>query len=193
MSYIWQNSIVRLRAVEPGDWPIFRQWDLDSEGARHTYLVPFPQSDESARRWAEREATRNPEGDTFRWVVETPGAEVVGTINTHSCERRNGIFSYGLFIGEKHRRNGYAAGAIKLVHRYYFRELRYQKATVHVFSFNEPSIMLHESLGFKHEGRIRSMVYTDGHFFDEIVLGITAEEFALMLLGTDIDKETSTA
>ena len=63
-----------------------------------------------------------------------------------------------------------------LVLRYYFRELRYQKATVRVYSFNEASIRLHEKLGFQHEGRIRRTVYTNGALCDEIVLGLTVEE-----------------
>jgi RimJ/RimL family protein N-acetyltransferase len=36
---------------------------------------------------------------------------------------------------------------------------------------------LHESLGFQVEGRLRRMVYTDGGFHDEVVYGMTVEEF----------------
>ena len=64
-----------------------------------------------------------------------------------------------------------------MVLRYYFRELRYQKATVNVFSFNEASARLHESLGFQLEGRLRRTVFTDGELFDELIYGITVEEF----------------
>ena len=81
-------------------------------------------------------------------------------------------------LGEQYRRQGYASEAITLLLRYFFQELRYQKVTAHVYSFNEPSIKLHEKLGFQQEGRLRRMVYTNGQFFDEVLFGMTAEEFA---------------
>lgn len=38
-------------------------------------------------------------------------------------------------------------------------------------------IRLQDSLGFQLEGRLRRMVYTDGGFHDEMVYGLTIEEF----------------
>jgi len=60
---------------------------------------------------------------------------------------------------------------------YYFHELRYQKATVIVYAFNERSQRLHESLGFALEGRLRGTVYTNGQHYDELYFGLTREEF----------------
>ncbi len=86
-----------------------------------------------------------------------------GTINTHSCDPRHGTFGYGLAIAREHWRKGYASEAICLVLAYYFRELRYQKVTAHVYAFNEASIRLHEKLGFQLEGRLRRMIFTGRH------------------------------
>lgn len=36
---------------------------------------------------------------------------------------------------------------------------------------------LHEALGFKKEGVIRRMVYTNGNYYDEVIYGMTSEEF----------------
>ncbi|MFN8537426.1 MAG: GNAT family protein [Thermomicrobiales bacterium] len=46
--------------------------------------------------------------------------------------------------------------------RYFFEELRYQKAYVGVYSFNEASLGLFAHLGFVQEGRQRRMVFTRG-------------------------------
>jgi len=46
-----------------------------------------------------------------------------------------------------------------------------------VYDFNEPSIQLHEQLGFQREGRLRRHIYTAGRHHDEIVFGMTAAEF----------------
>lgn len=178
MSSIWEGSRVRLRAVEPSDWEVFYTWHLDSDSARSGYEIGFPQSEQATQRWAERLSVTTPENDEFRWVIERPDGEMVGTINTHSCDRRNGTFSYGVIISREHRGQGYASEAVRMVLRYCFGELRYQKATAHIYDFNVPSAKLHERLGFKLEGCIRRMIYTDGEYFDDLIYGITAEEFA---------------
>jgi RimJ/RimL family protein N-acetyltransferase len=177
-TYFWQGNLIRLRAVEPADWETFHEWNRDSDAARETYYLPFPKSEEATRRWTEKEALKDPENDVFRLVIETLTGEMVGTINTHSCDARNGTFSYGLAVGETHRRKGYASEAITLLLRFFFHELRYQKATVHIYSFNEASVRLHERLGFQLEGRTRSMIYSQGLYFDELIFGITSEEFS---------------
>lgn len=88
-----------------------------------------------------------------------------------------GVFKYGLRILRPYWRRGYARESITIVLRYYFHELRYQKVTAIVYSFNERSRRLHESLGFVLEGRLRRMVYTDGTLHDELYFGLTREEF----------------
>ena len=70
-----------------------------------------------------------------------------------------------------------ASEAIRLVLRYYFDELGFQKCNVGVYSFNEASIRLHEKLGFTREGVQRRSIFTRGQYYDNILFGITAEEF----------------
>jgi RimJ/RimL family protein N-acetyltransferase len=101
----------------------------------------------------------------------------VGSIDTHHCNPRTGTFSYGIDIIPGQQRNGYAREAILLVLKYYFEELRYQKATVPVHGDNEASMRLHEKMGFQKEGVHRRMIFTRGQYYDELWYGMTAEEF----------------
>jgi RimJ/RimL family protein N-acetyltransferase len=175
---IWQGQRVRLRAIEPEDWEAFSAFDLDSLVARDCYAIPFPKSHEASRKWTVDEARAETKQDVFRFAIENLAGELVGTINTHSCEPRHGTFGYGIAIRREHWRKGYASEAIRLVLRYYFQELRYQKVTAHVYAFNQPSLKLHQQLGFQQEGRLRRMIYTDGAYHDVCIFGMTAEEFA---------------
>lgn len=175
---LWQGSTVRLRAVEPADWETFYAWNDDSEVARSSYFIPFPSSTESVKQWAAETAAAPPKDDAFRWVIENRQGELVGTLNTHSCDPRHGTFRYGVAIRRAHWNRGYARAAIRLVLAYYFHELRYQKVTVSVYDFNAASLALHARLGFRTEGRLRRMIHTNGAYHDEILLGLTAEEFA---------------
>ena len=103
---------------------------------------------------------------------------MVGDISTNHCDPRVGHLHYGVNIGRGHRRKGYASEAILLVLRYYFEELRYQKVTTTLYSFNDATIALHERLGFQQEGRIRRSIFTRGAYYDELLVGMTVEEFS---------------
>jgi len=178
MSNIFAGRLVRLRAAEPSDWEAFFQADRAStDPGRLTDEIWFPSSTVGAHAWAEGAAQRAA-GEDFRFMIERlDDGTLVGTINTHACHPRNGTFQYGLGIFPAHQRHGYGAEAIRLVLGYYFRERRYQKVNAEVYAFNEPSIRLHERLGFSLEGRLRRLVYSGGAFHDLLIFGLTREEF----------------
>jgi RimJ/RimL family protein N-acetyltransferase len=174
----WQGKCVRLRAVEPADAPTFFQWNQNSERSRALDFVWPPSSLASVTAWVEEHSRNKLKKDTFHFVIEDLEGAPVGSISTHHCEPRNGTFSYGVDIAPEHQRRGYASESIRLVLKYYFQELRYQKASVAIHSYNEASIRLHQRLGFKREGTLRRMVFTRGQYYDLIWFGITAEESA---------------
>lgn len=173
----WEGKLVRVRAVETTDWQIHYEWNKDTEAARASYFIPFPSSIESVKRWVEKEAANPQTNDVFNFQIETLAGEMVGGINTHTCSPRDGTFSFGLAVLSQHQRKGYASEAVIIVLRHFFEERRYQKVSSGSYSFNEASIRLHESLGFQLEGRMRRMKFTRGQYFDELVFGMTVEEF----------------
>ncbi len=174
---IWQGKLVRLRSHEPGDWENYWIWDQDSESERKDGPLSFPRSQERMKHWTQEEAVRKQEGNNWHFLIENNEGKVVGRIGPHDCDPRVGYFQYGIAISKEHRRKGYASEAVLLLLRYFFQELRYQKVTVQVASFNEDSIGLHEHLGFQWEGRIRRAIFTKGQYFDELNYGLTVEEF----------------
>src|SRR5687767_1275319 len=102
----------------------------------------------------------------------------VGLIRTHNCNHHSGTFMYGLFVAAEHQRMNHASDAIRIVLRYYFGELRYQKVTATVNAYNKGSIALHEKLGFTKEGTISRMFYSGGEYHDVHWYGMTKEEWA---------------
>lgn len=132
------------------------------------------------RQWNAAEALRRPPGDLFCWLIEDRAGSVVGSIATHGPDRRAGTFGYGISVAPTERRRRFAVDAIRLVLRYSFQELGYQKAHVHVYTFNVASAALHERLGFQQEERLRQMVFTHGRHHDVLVYGLTRDEFATL-------------
>lgn len=176
----WAGVLVRLRALEPGDAEAFHAAEeIDSEAQRLGERVRFPSSVPETRKWVESKGRAADGSDDFTWGVEVLASrELVGTVNTSGCDRRNGTFQYGVSIWRPYWRKGYGGEAVRLLLRYCFAELGYQKALAGVYDFNDASLALHHGLGFVEEGRLRRNVYTGGRYHDEVLLGITAEEFA---------------
>lgn len=52
-----------------------------------------------------------------------------------------------------------------------------QKNNSSCVEINEASLKFHKHLGFIEEGRRRRIIYMNGKFYDNILLGITREEF----------------
>lgn len=176
--YFWQGDKIRLRPSQPLDWETWYQEAGDTEGIRRFNLeVELPVTAEMVREQAEKYAHfQNMEHATI-FAVETLEGELVGTITLHSRDEKNGRFSMGLRIYRPYRRRGYAEEAARILLRYGFYELRCQKANSACMEHNEGSIRLHEKLGFKVEGRRRRHIYTNGRYYDDILFGMTREEF----------------
>jgi RimJ/RimL family protein N-acetyltransferase len=173
----WHSGTIRLRAIEPSDADHFRRWNEDSERARHLDFLWPPTSHAAVETWTAEMSQKRLEDGAFHWVIENEAGEAVGSIATHHCDARNGTYQYAVAIAADRRRKGYASAAIRLVLRYYFQELRYQKVTVSVHADNAASIAFHERLGFQLEGRHRRMHFSGGLHVDVLWFGMTAEEF----------------
>nr|WP_225954071.1 GNAT family protein [Kibdelosporangium phytohabitans] len=165
-----------MRGIEPSDWEAFRRFDENSADMRAADMMYPPRSAEGYRRWTEEQSTRDPEGEEFMLAIEANGV-LVGSLSTSGTDRLAGRFSYGVSVGDEHKRRGYASEAVVLLMAYMFAERRYHKCEISIYSVNEPSIRLHEELGFVTEGRLRDHVFFAGTHQDLVVLGMTAQEF----------------
>lgn len=165
-----------MRAVEPEDAAFFFALQEDTERSRLLDFLPSPSFKAALERWVREQSRKELDGDAFQWIIEAAG-EPVGSIVTHTVSPRNGTFGYGLEVARNHQRKGYAKEAVTLVLRYYFGELRYQKAHAGVQENNAGSIALHRSLGFRDEGTQRRMVFQEGRYLDLLLFGLTADEF----------------
>ncbi len=175
----WLGQKIRLRALEQQDLDaaLTATEEPDTELQRAEDAIGLPLS-----RQAEHDNLQNVikeigQNDYLYCLIENRQGQIVGHINSFDCVRRNGTFKYALVIKHPFWRKGYGREAVSIFLRYFFYELRYQKCTALVYGFNEQSIRFHERLGFKFEGRLRNMLYTNGQYFDEIYFGITLAEW----------------
>jgi RimJ/RimL family protein N-acetyltransferase len=176
--YFWQGDKVRLRPVRTEDAEVKFLGLLDSPSRSDLQLgIELPTTLEALRSSLEKWLDCQESEGAILFAVETLGGEYVGGVSLHSMDRKNGVFSFGVAIDAPHRSKGYAKDAVAILLRYGFQERRFQKcnsATVHT---NSASIALHTSLGFTEEGRVRRRWFYNGQYHDDVLFGMTAEEF----------------
>ena len=177
--YYWQGADIRLRPMHEDDGPLWlADQQSDSEAVRFlNYGIDLPSSEYAAEQFVDRYAEFANSAERIMFSIETLHGELVGGINIHSMDRKNGTFETGTRIYRAHRGHGYGFQAKVIVLRYAFHELRFQKYNIRCMESNEPMIHHAARLGCQAEGRIRRHIYTGGRFFDELIFGLTREEF----------------
>jgi RimJ/RimL family protein N-acetyltransferase len=179
--YFWQGDKVRLRPLSVDDAENVYIGSLDTPSRQMLQLgTELPKSIESIKEFLEKYSGCRDVDGLVIFAVENLDGENVGGISFHSRHRKNRTFGVGLDIDRPYWRNGYGADAARILLRYAFNERGYQKCNSACIIDNEASIALHKKLGFLEEGRRRRMFYYNGIFHDEILFGLTIEEFEVI-------------
>jgi RimJ/RimL family protein N-acetyltransferase len=180
-TYFWQGELIRLRPLTLADTSLWLAEATDSEAIRFmNYGLELPPKVNAAEEFGERYAEYNNLNERIMFSIETLAGQLVGGINIHSMNRKNGTFETGTRIYRPFRNLGYATEAKIIVLRYAFYELRFQKYNIRCLATNEPMIQHARRIGCCEEGRIRRNIYTNGRYYDECLFGLTIEEFMAM-------------
>src|ERR1700722_20646525 len=176
---IWIGDKIQLRAREPLDAEVIPLFEHSAD-ERSGWMILPPRSRVATRKAVEESAGKRPGPRTLELDLAIARREddlMVGGINVNEVDQTNGTFAYGVGIGREHKGNGYAAEAVLLVMRFMFDERRFQKCEARVYDYNAASISLHRKLGFVEEGRLRRHLFLAGEYRDELMFGMTVEEF----------------
>jgi RimJ/RimL family protein N-acetyltransferase len=177
-NYYWRDGLVSLRAIEEGDWERHYYNRFDTPARRLLQCeVELPPTIAEAKTFVERFADFAQDSGRIMFTIENLDGEVVGGINLNSIDERNGTFCIGMQIDRDHRGKGYGTAAMRIVLKYAFFERRLNKYYGHVLDGNIASATMLKKLGCQEEGRRRQMVYTDGRYLDEILFGVTKDDF----------------
>ena len=181
-TYYWQSERIRLRPMHVDDAALWLEEEQSDSEAVHflNYGMTLPKSEKDAAEFAERYAEFNNRDERIMFSIETTDRTLVGGINIHSMDLKNGTFETGSRIYRPFRQNGYGFEAKILVLRYAFYELRFQKYNIRCLATNQAMVHHAQRLGCQAEGRIRRHIYTQGQYHDERIFGLTREEFDLL-------------
>ena len=176
--YFWQGEKARLRPLRMEDAEQSFASSLDSPSRQFLQLgIELPTSVELERQTLEKYVGCKDANGVIVFAIENLEGDPIGGVSLHSRDEKNGLFSFGIAIDRKHRRQGYAEDAVRILLKYGFWERRYQKCNSACSHTNKASIRLHEKLGFLEEGRRRRQIFFNGEYHDDVLFGLTREEF----------------
>lgn len=179
--YFWQGEKVLLRPFRVDDAETRFAASLDSPTRQiHMGGIEFPTTVERQRAWLETVKDCQDTGHMVLFAIENLAGDagnMVGWVSLHSRDQKNGTFSFGVAVYRDHRGHGYAVDAVRLLLKYGFWEQRYQKCNSVCVHTNAASIRMHTKLGFVEEGRQRRNCFFNGQYHDDVLFGMTREEF----------------
>ena len=176
--YFWQGEKIRLRPMRAEDAEQTFISSLDSPARQFLQLgIELPTSTDLQKSFLEKYVGCQDTGGEVMFTIETIEGANVGGISLHGRDEKNGVFSFGIILGRDHRGKGYAEEALRILLKYGFWERRYQKCNSACAQTNDASIALHKKVGFVEEGRRRRQFFLGGEYHDEVLFGMTREEF----------------
>lgn len=171
---------VTLRAVEEGDLEFLHKWSNDPATQDIMGDIHFPSSMSFHKKWFE-----NLKDDTLnqRFVIDTPDVGVIGLSSIIKIDWRNRHAWHGVMLGDADiRGKGYGIDSVMATMRYAFEELNLERLDGSMIEYNERSIAFYcDKLGWIKEGRRRKYYYRRGKYWDQIVVGITKENYVELI------------
>lgn len=171
---ILENSVVKLRALEPEDAELLYVWENDPEvwQAGET-IVPF--SRHTLHQYVANASTQDIyEAKQLRLMidcVEKKELITVGTIDLFDFDPYNKRAGVGVLVySQRNRQKGYASAALQLLIQYAFNTLQMHQLYCNVAMNNEKSLHLFQSHGFEIIGVKREWLYCNNEWFDECLL-----------------------
>ena len=168
---------VGLRPLERVDLPRYQELFVEPEISLHYGGLGVPEN----RNQHERRYDAGEFDTTDRRLVLAIEAEgtLIGAVelrNTENLPSRSATF--GIIIGDPaYLDRGYGTEASMLLLDYAFAVLGYHKINLDLFEYNARAQAMYERLGFVVEGRRRENHWSRGRFWDDVLMGITAEEW----------------
>ena len=145
--------------------------------AANTPGMPYPYNSYDAASFVDFAVRRYLQGLDFHMTVRLLDGEFVGMCAIANIDSQNQKAEVGYWIGKNYQGNDYAKQAISMIVEFGFVKLGLNRVYSEVFTTNEASIKLLNSLGFSNEGKGREEIFHMDKFHDIYRFGILKSEY----------------
>jgi RimJ/RimL family protein N-acetyltransferase len=174
----FEGRLVRLRAREPEDEPLFHRWINDPEVTEHL-AARYPFSHPQERDFLARTDGSSFSGAHFSIEALADG-RLIGNAALRLDSPENRAATFGITIGEKeYWSRGYGTDATRVVCRFGFEMMNLHRIELQVYADNPRAVGAYEKAGFQQEGRLRDGDYRFGRYRDVLVMGLLEGELRM--------------
>ena len=177
---LFKGKLVRLGMDNPEEWAKdFSRWRRDTEYWRLLDTSPVSLfSIKAFQKDFEANLEKKPLDD-YLFAIHSLADECrIGFIWLGGIDWNHGNGWVGIGLGEReYWGKGYGTDAMQVILRYAFTELNLHRVSLDVFAYNPRAIRSYEKAGFRHEGRVRSLLSRDGQRADDVWMGILRDEW----------------
>lgn len=176
--YFWEYDGIVLRDMTKEDYMVNRHIIYDTQACVHYDSdVKLPTIGDELTDFEKSHLNFGCDDDRIEFAICNTHNEYVGNINICGLDKKNGKFSYSVYVLNEHRGKGYATKALRLILWYCFQELRMNKMICCVNCDNAGSAAVMRRVGCRVEGVMRENEYYHGKYVDVVMFGVTKEEF----------------
>lgn len=180
---------VLLRAVEENDLILLHKWANDPETQDAIGNLHFPSSMDYHKMWFQK---LKKDLLNQRFAITIPDTGLIGLSSIINIDWRNNHAWHGIMLGDIDiRGKGFGVDAVMTTMRYAFEELHFERLDGSIIEYNKVSYSFYcgNKLGWQEEGRRRNYYFRKGKYWDQIIVGITRQDYYNLLDKTDYWKE----
>jgi RimJ/RimL family protein N-acetyltransferase len=175
------KSII-LRAIEEKDLELLHKWANDPETQDILGVFHFPSSMDFHKFWFQ---TLKNDDLNQRLAIEAPELGLIGISSIINIDWRNNHAWHGVMLGDIDIRGlGYGVDSVMSTMRYAFEELHLERLDGSIIEYNKVSFSFYSKLGWKDEGRRRNYYFRKGRYWDQIIVGITKQDYEELIQKT---------
>jgi RimJ/RimL family protein N-acetyltransferase len=172
------GNLLSLRSIEEEDLKQLRDWRNNAEFRRH-----FREHRELNMRqqqvWFEEKVVKDDSTLMFS-IRRNEDDELMGCCGLVYINWVHRNADLSLYIGWEDvyiDTQGYADESVNLLLGYGFRVLGLHKIWTELYEFDEKKKKLFDRFGFKQDGVLRQNYWSDGKWWDSVIVSILAQEF----------------
>lgn len=166
---MFENEIIRLRAVEPEDLDRLYDWENNSQ------LWSVGNTRNPYSRYVLKQYILNSDKDVYEtlqlrlMMVSLKTCETVGTVDLFDFDIHHSRIALGLFVDKAFQGKGYAKASLRLVEEYVFDYLKIYQLYCHIAESNSASRQMFEQEKYQTNGVLKEWIKSANGFENILV------------------------
>ena len=166
---MFENEIIRLRAVEPEDLDRLYDWENNSQ------LWSVGNTRNPYSKYVLKQYILNSDKDIYEtlqlrlMMVSVKTGETVGTVDLFDFDIHHSRVALGLFVDKAYQGKGYAKASLRLVEEYVFDYLKINQLYCHIAESNTASRQMFEQEKYQTNGLLKEWIKSDNGFENILV------------------------